>query len=141
MIATHTNLAAGFKKALLFFTGTGEDIVTVCAYEDSDDSPRDEIERFFAAVDSRDTVVVFTDLLGGSVNQIMAEKLKTKNFHLITEANLSVIIAVATLGEEEINAESIRENIELCKSQMKYMNDLLIEQSNAPKTNTSDDFF
>jgi mannose/fructose-specific phosphotransferase system component IIA len=141
MIATHTSLAEGFKKAMFFFTGTGEDIVTVCAYEDTDESPHAEIDSFFASTAPGDTVVVFTDLAGGSVNQILAAKLKTKNFHLITEANLSVIIGIAALSEEEINAENIRENIELGKARIKYINDVLREQDSLPKTNTGEDFF
>ncbi|QQO08528.1 PTS sugar transporter subunit IIA [Breznakiella homolactica] len=141
LIATHTTLAEGFKKATVFFTGMGEDMVTICAYEDTQEPPRPEIDRFFESVNQDDTVVVFTDLMGGSVNQIMMEKLLTRKFHLITDPNLSVIMAVATLGEEELNAENIRESIELSSSQMKYMNDVPLEQGSQAESDTADDFF
>lgn len=141
LIATHTILAEGFRKATLFFTGIGEDIVTICAYEDTQEPPRPEIDRFFDSVQPEDTVVVFTDLIGGSVNQIMMEKLLTYKFHLITDPNLSVIMAVATLGEEELNAENIRESIDLCKTQMKYVNDVQLGQNAQKKADTEDEFF
>lgn len=141
LIATHTTLAEGLKKATVFFTGMGEDIETICAYEDTQDSPRPEIDRFFNSVQPEDTVVVFTDLMGGSVNQIIMEKLLTRKFHLITDPNLSVVMAVATLGEEEITPETIRESIELCRDQMKYMNDVPLEQGNSAAPDTAEDFF
>ena len=140
MIATHTTLAEGFKKAMFFFTGPGEDIVTVCAFEEDDQDPHIEIDRFFDALEPSDTVVVFTDIIGGSINQIVAAKFKTREFHLITDVNLSVIMGIATLSEEEINAENIRECIELSKAQMKYMNDVIQEQNFANSTTTEEDF-
>ena len=137
MIATHSVLAEGFKKAAHFFTGQGEDIKIVCAYDDPDLDPNPEIDAFFNSLEPSDTVVVFTDLLCGSINQIFAAKLKTYYFHLITDVNLSLIIGVSTLSEEELNAETIRENIELSKNNMKYMNDVLLEQSSL---DSGDDF-
>ena len=142
MIATHTTLAEGFKKAMHFFTGEGESIVTVCAYDDVNEDPTPEIDRFFDSLEPDDTVVVFNDLLCGSINQILAKKLKTtpRGFHLITDVNLSVIIGVSTLGEEEINAENIRENIELSRANMKYMNDEMPESDEKSASDSEDDF-
>jgi PTS system mannose-specific IIA component/fructoselysine and glucoselysine-specific PTS system IIA component len=141
MIATHSILAEGFKKAADFFTGQGEDIVTVCAYDDPNVNPRPEIDNFFNSLKTNDSVVVFSDLLCGSINQILTEKLKTNKFHLITDVNLSVIIGVSTLNEEDLVAENIRENIELAKNNLKYMNDALQEQrSPEPKPDSADDF-
>ena len=129
LIATHSTLADGFKKAAHFFTGEGDNIVTLCAYDEGNDDPNPGIDSFFDTLEPNDKVLVFNDLLCGSINQILAKKLHTsKNeFHLITDVNLSVIIGVISLGEEEINAESIRENIELARANMKYMNDEILQ--------------
>jgi len=141
LIATHTILAEGLRKATMFFTGEGEDFVTICAYEDTQEPPRAEIDHFFDSVQPEDTVVVFTDLIGGSVNQIMMEKLLTQKFHLISDPNLSAVMAVATLGEDEINAESIRESLDLCKAQMKYVNDVQLGQAGQAEADAEDSFF
>ena len=142
MIATHTTLAEGFKKAMYFFTGEGQEVVTVCAYDGNNEDPNPEIDRFFDSLEPDDTVVVFSDLLCGSVNQILGKKLNTskKEFHLITDVNLSVIIGVCSLNEEEINAENIRENIELSKANMKYMNDEMLESYEKSASANEDDF-
>ena len=130
VIATHAALAKGFQDCMKFLTGLGEDFITICAFTDVPE-PKEEIQRFFASVSREDTVVVFTDLLGGSVNQMFASLLPRFSFHLIAGANLAVILAVSMLEEEDINEEKIRETIALCQKQMVYVNDRL--KKPAPK--------
>jgi len=129
LIATHTTLAEGFCKATDFFTGMGPEILTICAYEKSQEPPKKEIEEFFETTAENDCVVVFTDLAGGSVNQIMMEELRKRRFHLITDPNLSAIMAIATLPEEEINEQTIQENLALGREQMKYLSNLTFSES------------
>ncbi len=142
LIATHSLLAEGFRKAMHFFTGEGDDVAIVCAYDGNEDDPNIAIDSFFNSVKPDDTVLVFNDLLCGSINQILAKKLQAaeKKFHLITDVNLSVIIGVSTLNEEDLNAENIRENIELAKANMRYMNDEMCATDEQYAAGNEDDF-
>ena len=57
-----------------------------------------------------DNVVIFTDIIGGSVTQIAYRYLKEYNFILIAQMNLPLILE-ATLYEGEIDFKWINERI------------------------------
>jgi mannose/fructose-specific phosphotransferase system component IIA len=142
LIATHSGLAEGFRKAMCFFAGEMDGVTTVCAYDGNEEDPNIAIDSFFDSVKADDTVVVFNDLLCGSINQILAKKLNAeeKKFHLITDVNLSAILGIATLSEEELTVENIRENIELAKANMRYMNDEMSKIDDRNTAESEDDF-
>ena len=72
-------------------------------------------------------ILVFTDLLGGSVNQEFVKQLKP-NVHLITGMNLPVIMALLLqLENQELSESLITQAIEEAKNQIIYVNHFLQE--------------
>ena len=72
---------------------------------------------------------MFTDLLGGSVNQGFIEKITKYNIELIAGANLPIIMTIVLkLGEQDLTKDEIREAIEEARDQLVYVNDLLSTQ-------------
>lgn len=69
-------------------------------------------------------MVVFTDILGGSVNQIFFKYLRQQPFHLVTGMNLAVILE-CIFAVEPITDEFLRNAISLSREQLCYMNDIL----------------
>lgn len=101
LIATHGELARGFKSAVQILVGTSYDIETINAYipEEPDDyTPR--IRAFIDGIGAGDEGVIFTDLFGGSVNQKVIQTYQgtRDNVFLVTETNLMTIIAVLLEG-------------------------------------------
>ncbi|NSW26112.1 PTS N-acetylglucosamine transporter subunit IIBC, partial [Enterococcus faecalis] len=74
-------------------------------------------------------IFVFTDLLGGSVNQEFVKQLSESKIELITGVNLPLIITIILqLGENKLSKESIHEAIEEARNQLIYVNDYLKAQ-------------
>lgn len=107
LLASHGRLAFGLKDTLEIFLGPSESIVAVGAYIDSTDRHVKEIQTFIDSQDQEDSVI-FTDIYGGSVNQLVTELVVTsnKNIPIITSMNLPMVLSVA-LSEEPITAEYV----------------------------------
>lgn len=138
VIATHASLADGFKDALGFFTGSLENVHTVCAFTEKK-NPQSELEKLFESFATDDLVIVFSDLEGGSVNKMLVKMLKVKKFHLITGLNLGMLLELALCDASEIDEGKIREVIKMANSQSYYVNDRIKELEE--KKDNQDDFF
>ena len=108
VIASHGRLASGMEDTVRFFNHSAN-IISLNAY--SDDCHNFAEELAIILDDHRnDNVVIFTDIIGGSVTQIAYRYLKEYNFILIAQMNLPLILE-ATLYEGEIDFKWINERI------------------------------
>ncbi|WP_272947202.1 PTS sugar transporter subunit IIA [Sporolactobacillus inulinus] len=74
----------------------------------------------------KDEVVVFTDLLGGSVNQSFAKYTARPHFHVITGINLPIVLTIALKPDDTyLTAEQIRSSLDEAKEQLIYVNDFI----------------
>lgn len=128
IIASHSRLAEGFKDTLHYIAPNLSDVTAIAAYVD-DKSLTDQIEEVLSTFNENDQVIVFTDLLGGSVNQAFIRYLENQNIHLISGMNLPVLLSIALqLNVGEMSAEQIEAAINEAQSQIVYVNKLLSEQ-------------
>lgn len=125
LIATHGTLASGVKSSLDIIIGATENLFLMQAYVEENKSLEDEILALVAALGDDDELIVFSDLLGGSVtNQILQYGLRD-NVHVVAGFNLGLIMEIL-LADNEIEAEQIiSEAITHAKEQMVYVNKLL----------------
>ena len=144
IIATHSELAEGFKNALSFFVGDENNIHTICAFT-RDLEPENVINEFLTKLPKEDKVIVFTDIVGGSVNQLFSKKLIDNDFILISGLNLSLLLEIYLVPEEELNYKKIIEIIEKSKNEIKFINmeyfDTLERIDKLPINNDDNDFF
>ncbi|MGM0240944.1 PTS sugar transporter subunit IIA [Enterococcus sp. AZ103] len=129
ILASHHNLAKGMKETLEYIMPNLGDVTTIAAY--TANTPVDqEIDSALADLTDTDEAIIFTDLLGGSVNQNFIRYLSLPNIHVITGMNLPVIMAcLLPLGEEAIDPENLRQGIIEGQEQIIYVNDFLTEQT------------
>ncbi|MBV7392109.1 PTS N-acetylglucosamine transporter subunit IIBC [Enterococcus sp. ALS3] len=129
ILASHHNLAKGMKETLEYIMPNLGDVTTIAAY--TANTPVDqEIDSALADLTDTDEAIIFTDLLGGSVNQNFIRYLSLPNIHVITGMNLPVIMAcLLPLGEEAIDPENLRQGIKEGREQLIYVNDFLTEQT------------
>lgn len=122
LIVSHGTLAQGFLDTLGMIAGTPEHITAICAYVENI-SIESQVKDFFDRMTEDDEIVVFTDILGGSVNQFFITMLRRQHFHLITGINLAVVIAVIYIPEDGYIEEArIHDELERARNQMVYMN-------------------
>lgn len=131
IFASHHTLAAGMKDTVEYIIPNAPEITAISAYLDN--VPVEEaIKKALNGVGPDDEVLVFTDLLSGSVNQGFIPYLNQPNIHVITGMNLPVIMAVVlgTMGQK-ITPELIQKSIADARTQLVYVNDYLQAQVEA----------
>ena len=128
LIATHGTFAAGVKSSLDIIIGAVEHIFLIEAYVDETVSVETQINEVMTQVSDTDELVVFTDILGGSItNQILQHALKP-NVYVVTGFNLPLLIEVLMADAETPAEEVITAALENAKEQMTYVNKLLTDQ-------------
>lgn len=126
IIASHHKLADGMGDTLKYLVPSLTDIETISAYLDNE--PIDSaVEAALGHCQDTEDVVVFTDLLGGSVNQEFVRQLKP-NVHVIVGMNLPIIMTLLLqLENQPLSEELITQSIEEAKNQIIYVNQFLKE--------------
>lgn len=119
VIASHHNLAVGMKDTLIFLSGEKE-VYAINAYV-HDRKLEEQIEEIFSTFSSDDIILIFTDMLGGSVNQTLFPY-RNENVFVICGMNLPLVLACAMIQEDMISKEVIAGIIEEAKEQIIFMN-------------------
>ena len=125
ILASHSRLASGMRETVRFF---GKDNIEVLEQTMTDSGFQEKVSEMLEKHKDKNCVV-FTDLYGGSVNQIFFRELADGDFHLVTGMNLAVILECA-FAEKDIDGDFIRKAIEAAKQQFCYMNDCLMNMQN-----------
>lgn len=114
LIASHGHMASGMKSSIEILTGMGAQIVAVDAYVDESDY-LPEIRQFVKNVTG--PAVIFTDLLGGSVNQKVILECDHQNIFIVSQMNLAIVMAVL-LDTEELTTQRLQELIKQSQVQL-----------------------
>ncbi len=124
LIATHGKLASGMKDAAVFISGCTDIKVLCCFCEDINDPLEIQTEIKKLIKNDSDEIIVFTDLLGGSVNRTITELLGSyNNLHIVTGINLAIILEFICSNEDTVTA--IHKAIEAGKNDIHYMNEII----------------
>lgn len=121
ILASHSGLARGMCDTAQFFgMGDGVEVLEQTALESGfEQRARALLERH-----SGDNCIVFTDIIGGSVNQTFTKLLTEYSFHLVSGMNLGMVLEC---GAESgaIDSDFIRDIVAASAEQTCYMNDRL----------------
>ena len=132
LIATHGAFANGVKSSLEIIIGETENLFLIGAYLDQNVSVEDELKPILDNLSDDDELIIFTDLLGGSVNNIMLREALRENVHILSGFNLPLLIEVILSDADTPVAEVIESAVENAKAQLAYVNKLIEEQQNSP---------
>ena len=120
LLASHRNMAEGMRDTLEFLTGM-HNLYAISAYMD-EISLQQQIEEFTDMLKPEDTLLILTDMQGGSVNQMFCP-LMSKRVHLICGINLPLALSLALIPQEQqIDAALIEALLEESRQQIRYMN-------------------
>jgi len=92
--ASHGKLASGMKGSLDVLLGNSSNITVFDAFVD-EQIVQNAIEDFYSQLNDDDTVVLCSDLYGGSVNQAMFLYLQNRNDFLVAGINLPFLLELA----------------------------------------------
>lgn len=126
VLASHHLLADGLKDTIQYLMPTLSDIQSVSAYMDNA-AVEKQLKEALGEINEDDEYIIFTDMLGGSVNQEAVKYLQYPNVYVITGMNLPIVLSVClSLGNcEKVNEDIIRNAIDDAKSQIVYVNDVM----------------
>jgi len=128
LIATHGTFATGVKSSLDIIIGAVEHVFLIEAYVNETISVEAQLNGVMAQLGDNDELIVFTDILGGSItNQVLQHALKP-NVYVVSGFNLPLLIEVLMADTETTAEEAITAAIENAKEQMTYVNKLLTSQ-------------
>lgn len=105
VIASHGYFSKGLVSSLEIIMGKQENIYTICGYID-DHNVEEEIEIFMKENQDNE-LIIFTDLLGGSINNIFLKYIDSENVYLIAGVNLAILIEIVN----NINCNELRSRI------------------------------
>ncbi|WP_218661851.1 PTS sugar transporter subunit IIA [Streptococcus dysgalactiae] len=135
LIGSHGRLASGLQSSIDILAGMGQSLEIIDAYVDDSDYTS-QIDDFIAGVAADEQGLIFTDLLGGSVNQKMVTAVMASgkdNIFLITNSNLATLLSVMFLNPDEALTKDKIVTV-VNESQVQ-----LVDLS--PATDSEDDFF
>lgn len=129
IIASHFKLAEGMKQTLEFIAGPKDNVQALSAYVDNKPIEK-EISTLLEEASADDEVIIFTDMLAGSVNQKFFPYKERPHTHIITGMNLPAVLAITLTPEDEyLSEDRVRALISEAKDQLIYVNDIKTEMS------------
>lgn len=126
ILASHHRMAEGLKDTLDYILPVHEPVKAISAYLTNDPVDK-ELNEALSDAAPEDQVLIFTDMMGGSVNQACFPLIAgNPNIHVIAGMNLPIVLSLTLKAAAgSISPEEISSTIEECKEQMIYVNQAL----------------
>jgi fructoselysine/glucoselysine PTS system EIIA component len=124
LIATHGQFARGVKSSLDIIIGQTENLFLIEAYVEENKGIESEMEAILKNIGERDELIIFTDLLGGSITNQVLRSTQGRNVHVVSGFNLALLIEVLMAGADIPAPEVIESAIANAKEQIAYVNKL-----------------
>jgi fructoselysine and glucoselysine-specific PTS system IIA component len=130
LIATHGKLASGVKSSLELIAGEMENIFLIEAYVDENRPVDIEIEAIVNSLTENEELIIFSDILGGSItNQLLQHALRP-NIYIVSGFNLPLVIEIILAGTDTPAEEVIEQAIASAKEQMVFVSKLVAAAKN-----------
>jgi len=130
LIAAHGSFSSGIKSSLDIIIGKTENVFIIDAYVNGNKSIEDELNAILGKVQADDELIVFSDLMGGSItNQILRSGLR-ENVHVVSGMNLPLLIDIM-LADADTPVKDVIENaISIAREQVVYVNTIINKEKN-----------
>lgn len=124
IIASHGYLAKGILSSLELIAGEMNNIYTISAYVEDNDTGDSLKEAVRIIEDNQNSeIIILTDLLGGSVNtELIPLKDIYDSVHIISGVNLVSLLVLLTADENEDIDSLIKRTIEESRQGIQYCN-------------------
>ncbi len=135
LLATHGKMASGMKYTAELIVGQVAEITTIDAYVNPDDDIEAAFDNYFKQHE-QDRIVIFTDLMGGSVNQKLMKYRVPDKITLITGSNLPVLINTM-LAPDTVTDQELLEYIEESRGELKLVQPEGLEDGQKAEASTT----
>ncbi|WP_152657571.1 PTS sugar transporter subunit IIA [Oceanobacillus sp. CFH 90083] len=129
IFATHGYLSEAFVYSIEMILGKQENIYSITMDPaTSTESIRKQLQEIFNQHAENTEYVVLTDILGGSITNLMAEWITKENIHVLTGTNLPVAIELISNNEDIRLEQLIHQSILQGKEGIVYINKVVEEE-------------
>lgn len=125
LVAAHGTFAKGAISSLEIILGSVENVFVIQAYAEENKSIQDELELILEQISGHDELVVFTDLMGGSVTNQVLQFARKENVYVISGFNLPLLLDIMLADKDIPIVEVIETGIHNAKEQIVFINKLL----------------
>ena len=122
IIASHGKLAEGVKSSLNVLGIDTDKISFVNCYVDDNDA-KEHIAKCIEE-SKEETMIVLTDLLGGSVNTEFMQYLQKDNLYIVAGFNFGLVLQLLMIPEDADINEYLRNAVNEAKEGIVFINDL-----------------
>lgn len=129
LIAAHGTFSSGIKSSLDIIIGKMENVFIIDAYVDGNKSIEDELNTILTKVKPEDELIVFSDVMGGSITNQVLRYAKRENVHVVSGMNLPLLIDVMLADADKPVEEVIENGISIAKDQVVYVNKLINKEN------------
>lgn len=130
LIATHGNLATGVKSTLDIIIGQTENVFLIEAYVKENKGIEDDLAALLKKMGKNEELIIFTDLLGGSITNQAVRFTQGRNVHIVSGFNLALLIEILMADSNTPAAEVIESAIHNAKEQIVYVTKLVAANQN-----------
>lgn len=124
LIASHGQFSSGIKSSLDMIVGNS-DVHVINAYEHGNKSIEEDLTHMLTKILPGDELIIFTDLMGGSVTNQVVRFMPGKNVHIVAGVNLPLLLEVLLADKSIPIAEVIGNAISNARDQIIYVNNVL----------------
>jgi len=129
IIATHGNLGKELVNTVQLITGLGKEFNYLSMKEDtSDEEIKNSLKTLIADLKDEDSILILTDIFGGSITNICTNYITNKNVHIVTGVNLPMLLELVNLQKDTPINEMIKSLVTQSKESIIYINKLLQEE-------------
>ena len=125
LIATHGAFARGILSSLEMITGPTENVFTLQAYLDGNQSIEEELSTIVHPGNNGEEWVIFSDLLGGSITNQLLRQVAGEHIHIVAGVNLPLLIEIVLADTDTPLAEVIEGAVGKAREQLVYVNPLI----------------
>lgn len=128
IFCSHGRLCEGMLDTLKFFSLYHESMQAIPFYLEGIDGEA-MLDEAIKQIKEEETVIVFTDLFFGSVNQTVMLKLSSyEKVHIIAGMNLMIVLELASL-DQPLTSALIEQKVKDCQSALVYTKTMKHEPS------------
>jgi fructoselysine and glucoselysine-specific PTS system IIA component len=125
LIAGHGKFASGLKTALDIITGETDRVWVIDAYVEENKSIEGEVNELTAQLNAGDDLIVFTDLMGGSITNQIVRTVDMNRVHVISGTNFPLVIDLVLSDPDTPTGEAIESALAIAREQLVYVNKIL----------------
>lgn len=128
VLVTHGRLAEEFRAALEHVVGPQESCETISIGPDDDmEVRRNDIIAAVEAVDSKDGVIILTDMFGGTPSNLAISVMQNRNVEVVAGVNLPMLVKLARIRSEMDLRDAVRDAQDAGRKYINVANDILGE--------------